>query len=123
MPLSSLSCAGDDPGVESNSLGSTPKAQASFLTVPKWGREILPLSIPDTVVGLTPASSANRPWVHIRSSRRTATLTRTSLLSMSSFLSSTCVLYHNMYENCTIIKKLPLNCLKTVMKRIQYRCR
>jgi hypothetical protein len=56
---------------ESNSRGSTLKAPASFLIVPKCGREILPLSIPETVVGLTFASSANRPCVHIRSSQFT----------------------------------------------------
>jgi len=69
----------------SSSAGSTPRAPASFLTVPKWGRRILPLSIPETVVGLTPASSASRPYVHIRPSRAVANLLCISLL-MEPFL-------------------------------------
>jgi hypothetical protein len=41
--------------------GINAKAQASFLTVPKCGREILPLALPETVLRLTPVSLANRP--------------------------------------------------------------
>ena len=72
------------PRAESSSRGSTPRARASFFTVPKCGREILPLSMPETVVGLTPASPARRPWVHILSSRISYTLLRTSLLATQS---------------------------------------
>jgi hypothetical protein len=60
------------PGRGKSSSESTPKANASLRNVPKWGREILPLSIPETVVGLIPASSASRTWVHIRHSRNAA---------------------------------------------------
>jgi hypothetical protein len=71
-----------DPGRERSSSGSTPSARASFRSVPKWGREILPLSIPETVVGLTPASSASRAWVHIRLSRIIIRFLLAVLLSM-----------------------------------------
>jgi hypothetical protein len=63
-------------------------------SVPKWGREILPLSIPETVVGLTPASSASRAWVHIRLSRMTTNLLPTVPLSMLSLSVSIIGLYH-----------------------------
>jgi hypothetical protein len=53
--------------------------------VPKWGREILPLSIPETVVGLTPASLASRAWVHIRLSRMITNFLPAVSLSMLSF--------------------------------------
>jgi hypothetical protein len=43
-------------------------------TAPTWGREILPFSIPETVVGLIPASSASRPCVHMRDSLNTTRL-------------------------------------------------
>ena len=39
-------------------------------SVPKCGRGILPLSIPDTVVGLTLASSGSLARVHIRERRK-----------------------------------------------------
>jgi hypothetical protein len=73
-------------GRGSNSSGSTPRAFANLRIVPKWGREIFPFSIPETVVGLTPASSASRTWVHIRRSLNAARFLPTALLSMS-FLS------------------------------------
>src|SRR4028119_1287152 len=82
-PSESGARPGPFPRAESNSRGSTPKARASFLTVPKCGREILPLSIPETVIGLIPASSARRPCVHIRTSRNSTTLLCTSLLSIT----------------------------------------
>src|SRR5215218_1268656 len=50
---------------ESNPLGSTSRARASLRTVPKCGLRILPVSIPETVVGLTPATAASLPCVHI----------------------------------------------------------
>jgi hypothetical protein len=50
-------------------------------TVPKWGREILPFSIPETVVGLIPASSASRTCVHMRDSLNTTRFLLVSLLS------------------------------------------
>src|SRR5918998_182348 len=68
-------------GRERRSSGSTPSARASFRNVPKWGREILPLSIPETVVGLPPPSSASRAWVHIRLSRISTKFLLAALLS------------------------------------------
>jgi hypothetical protein len=75
-------------------------------SVPKWGREILPLSIPETVVGLTLASSASRPWVHIRRSRMAASLLPTTLLSMPVVPSVMPALYHMSDKNCRKYKKI-----------------
>ena len=51
------------------SPGATPKARAGLPRVPKCGRPILPVSMPETVVGLTLASRASLAWVHIRKRR------------------------------------------------------
>jgi hypothetical protein len=76
--------------------------------VPKWGREILPLSSPETVVGLTPASSASRACVHIRRSRMATTLLPTELLSMPDDPSAMPALYHMPSKNCSKNKKVVL---------------
>jgi len=70
------------PEEDKSRSGSTPSAPASLRNVTKWGREILPLSMPETVVGLTPASRASRTWVHIRRSRTSTKCLPTALCSM-----------------------------------------
>src|SRR5215211_5532043 len=59
----------DSSEEERSARGSRSRACASFCSVPKCGRVILPVSIPETVVGLTPASLANLLWVHSRRRR------------------------------------------------------
>src|SRR5215211_1041690 len=112
------------PSPERSSSGSTPKARASLRNVPKRGREILPLSIPETVVGLTPASSARRTWVHIRLSRMITSFLPTKLLSMLNLsISNTCTLPHIWVETVLKTEKLSANCLQTVVSGVQWRCR
>ena len=53
--------------------GATRRARASFPRVPKCERPILPVSMPETVVRLRPASQANLAWVHIRKRRAFST--------------------------------------------------
>src|SRR3712207_6481576 len=100
------------PGEATSSSGSTPRARASLRSVPKWGRKILPLSIPETVVGLTPASAASRAWVHIRLSRMTTNLLPT--VSLSTLNLSRQALYTLTYT-CQKLKFLTQNCLQTVI--------
>jgi hypothetical protein len=102
-----------DPSSDTSSSDSTPRALASLRNVPKWGRETLPLSIPETVVGLTPASSASRPCVHIRRPRMATSLLPTRPLSAPDILSLMPVLYHKSGKNCNKTRK---NCLKPVYK-------
>src|SRR5215217_9169001 len=106
----------EPPSPEMNSSGSTPRARASLRNVPKRGREILPLSIPETVVGLTPASSARRTWVHIRLSRMIASFLPTVLLSMSRYsIADRRILPYIWVETVLKTEKLSANCLQTVV--------
>jgi hypothetical protein len=89
-----LNSAEKDCSGERSACGSTPKAFANLRNVPKCGREILPASIPDTVVGLTPASSASRTCVHICLSRMKVEFVPAACLSMTQPLSLRCLLYH-----------------------------
>src|SRR3712207_3260988 len=104
-----------------SSSGSTSRALASFRNVPKWGREILPLSIPETVVGLTPASSASLAWVHIRLSRMAATFLPAILLSMLDLSDSTIYTLTQICSQSPEKRKfMSRNCLQTVFRGVQY---
>ena len=73
-------------------------------------REILPLSIPETVVGLIPDSSANRPCVHIRVSRNYPALYLASVYhSLSSLLPAP-------YHKCVKKELLQRKCVSIMFR-------
>ena len=67
---------------QATDLQEIPGVTASLRSVPEWGREILPSSIPEIVVGLIPASPISRTWVHIRHSRKAARFLPVRLLAV-----------------------------------------